>query len=452
MNQHLRQDLKNENQRRGFAPGMDLTEGDVVRDDVELLLPNNGSSPVQAGQRTVFLSNIDQTVAFPVETVFFYEASPEQTRDVAARLKRAVSALISGDYAFMAGRLAFSVSSSRLELLCNDGGVPFAAASSPLALCRLAPLSAPNPSFHRLLLRTDLSPTVVFTVQVTRFSCGGFCVGFVTNHCVLDGKSAVEMFAAIAAACRGEEPKPRGICNDRSCLKARDPPKIEFDHDEYAAPAAPPALSAGLQYRVFPFSSAAIKQLKRCAAGAGAGESSTFEVLVAHVWRARTRAVFGRRREDKSAVVFAVDVRARMAPPLPAGFVGNAVAAAAASAAAREVMDRGLGFCVERVKAAIARVTDAYVRSAIDWLELNRGLPATGGGGFFVSAWWKLPFHELDFGLGRPFYSGPVASPMEEFVLLLRGGADDPDQAGVNVWIMLDHDNMLRLTEYIADF
>lgn len=262
-----------------------------------------------------------------------------------------------------------------------------------------------------------------------------------------------------------------GICNDRNCLRARDPPQIEYEHKEYTEPssgaaALPPSsftspgrssaatpAAAGrrdeLCYRVFPFSGDDIRRLKDRAA-AGDGRCSAFEALVAHLWRARTRAVL-RRPEEPSTVVFAVDVRSRMSPPLPDGFVGNAVAAAAASAAAAEVAENPISFCAEKVREAVGRVTDRYVRSAVDWLEVHRGVPATGGAaGFFVSAWWKLPFHELDFGHGRPVYGGPVASPMEEFVLLLHGGAATHG-GGVNIWVMLEREKMEKLAAYMAE-
>ncbi|CAA7399921.1 unnamed protein product [Spirodela intermedia] len=451
---------------------MEVSDRDVERGEVELLVPHGGD--LERTER-VFLSNIDQTVAFPVETVFFFRASPGDTLNVIDRVKRAVSVVVSGKYYFMAGRLALDSSSTRLELLCNNAGVPFAGSESRLRMAELGDVSLPNQSFQRLVLRTvggaaagELSEATVFTVQVTRFSCGGFSVGFVTNHCVLDGRSAADMFVAIAAVCRGESLKSGGICNDRSCLRARDPPQIDYMHNEYTeqsnggGAALPPssftspgrssAAAAGRQdelcYRVFPFSGDDIRRLKDRAA-AGDGRSSTFEALVAHIWRARTRAVL-RRPEEASTVVFAVDVRSRMSPPLPEGFVGNAVAAAAASAAAAEVVENPISFCAEKVREAVGRVTDRYVRSAVDWLEVHRGVPATGAGGFFVSAWWKLPFHELDFGHGRPVYGGPVASPMEEFVLLLHGGAA-AHGGGISVWVMLERGKMEKLTTYMAE-
>lgn len=97
-----------------------------------------------------------------------------------------------------------------------------------------------------------------------------------------------------------------------------------------------------------------------------------------------------------------------------------------ARAAAGELGEWPLRFVAERVRGAIQRVTDEYVRSAVDWLEVHKGVPSVAAGrSFYVSAWWKLAFHELDFGRGKALYGGPVVSGMHEFVLLLSDGSRD---------------------------
>lgn len=126
--------------------------------------------------KTIHLSNIDQTAAFPVETVFFYETTPdgaESTFDIIERVKRSVSEELLVPYYFMAGRVHFNVETKRLELVCNNAGALFAGATSSLSLKELGDLSAPNPSFQRLVLRAEefgsLPETPIFTIQV--WSC-----------------------------------------------------------------------------------------------------------------------------------------------------------------------------------------------------------------------------------------------------------------------------------------
>lgn len=147
-----------------------LTERDVVKDvPVTLVSPRHPTTV-----ETVFLSNIDQTVAFPVETVFFYKARPSDgtpTSNIIEKVRRSVSEELLIHYYFMAGRLNFNHMTKRLELVCNNAGVFFVGARSHLKLNELGNLTLPNPSFHHLILRTEgfksLADTPIFTIQVS---------------------------------------------------------------------------------------------------------------------------------------------------------------------------------------------------------------------------------------------------------------------------------------------
>ena len=283
-----------------------------------------------------------------------------------------------------------------------------------------------------------------------------------TNHSVLDGRSAAEMFQNLASICKGEGMKTYNLNIDRSYIKARVPPKIQFQHTEYSKPEAasitsftspdqpspPPSLltlSRNHDFKLFPFSSDMINRLKENAMM----KCSSFEAIVAHVWRARTKAVFDSPNEI-SSVLFAVDIRSKMSPPLPDGFMGNAVISASASARVVDMDEKPFSFCVEKVREGIERVTDEYVRSVIDWLEVHKGVPSTANGNFYVSAWWKLPFYELDFGYGKPIYGGPVVSGMDEFVLLLSDGNGLGKGGGINAWVVLERRKMERFSCYVT--
>lgn len=147
-----------------------LTEQNVKKcEPVKLFSPSN-----PAPKDTLYLSNIDQTVAFYVETVFFYEV-PEVLRaaacDIIRRVRRAVSEVLLVSYYFMAGRLRFNLLSSRLELVCNNKGVLFAGATASLRLKELGNLSFPNPSFQHLILPAeksrDLFDSPILSIQVS---------------------------------------------------------------------------------------------------------------------------------------------------------------------------------------------------------------------------------------------------------------------------------------------
>ncbi|XP_010259678.1 PREDICTED: omega-hydroxypalmitate O-feruloyl transferase-like [Nelumbo nucifera] len=440
-----------------------ISNQDVVKEEPVTLFSPKNPTPVEK----VFLSNIDQAVAFPVETVFFFEVPPCKTSwtlDISERMKKSVSEVLLIPYYFMAGRLNFNLETKRLELVCSNAGVPFVSAKSRLTLQELGNLSLPNSTFHHLIHRPDrslsLSEKPIFTIQVTRFECGGFSIGFMTNHSVLDGKSAGEMFQNLASICSGEGLNTQAIYNDRTCLKARNPPQIKYPHTEYtekleiasvtssfSSPNQPTRLlqfSSKYSHKLFCFTSSMLSILK----GKAMVKCSNFEAIVAHLWRARSKAVFDD-PDETSTILFAVDIRSKISPPLPHGFTGNAVVTAFANAKVVDLAEKPLSFCVELVKGAMDRVSDDYVRSVIDWLEIHKGVPATINGNFYLSAWWKLPFHDLNFGCGKLIHCGPIVSGTDEFVLLLSDFMGNG--GGINVWMGLEKEKMQRFMLHVYE-
>ncbi|GFP96627.1 omega-hydroxypalmitate o-feruloyl transferase [Phtheirospermum japonicum] len=441
-----------------------ITDQELIKQDpIPLYSPSN-PIPIE----TIFLSNIDQTVTFPVETVFFYEAPPNMaypsTSVIAGRLRKAVEEVLLIPYYFLAGRLNFNDETKRLELVCNNAGALFVSAKARFSLKDLGNLAQPNPTFHRFVHRPGLykclAETSVFTIQVTMFQCGGFALGFTTNHAILDGKSASQMFHNLASITRGQGLVTQHINNDRTCIRARSPPHIQFPHDEYVNLTKTPSLASSFTslsrtspsplifsdkyiHKLFTFTPQMLSLLKQKAKV----KCSTFETILAHVWRARTKASVEKNHEDReSTVLFAVDVRDIISPPLKKNFVGNAVITAFASARSHDLIGRPLSFSVEMVRKGRERVTSEYIRSVIDWLEVYKGIPKTCDGTFYVSAWYKLPFDEVDVGFGCPKHAGPIVSGNDEFVLFLSGGF-----GGINVWIGLEKEKMERFLDCVFE-
>ncbi|CAI9776792.1 unnamed protein product [Fraxinus pennsylvanica] len=403
---------------------LSLSDKDLVKEEPVFLSSSSNPTPIE----TIFLSNIDQAVIFPVETVFFFEVSPNKTSsstlNIAGIVKKAVEEVLLVPYYFMAGRLKLNDETKRLELLCNNAGVMF----------------------------------------VTRFECGGFSLAFMTNHAILDGKSASEMFHNLASICRGEGLISNVVNNDRTCLRARTPPQIDYPHNEYIklvktsylassftsqnlTSPSPLNFAENYVHKLFPFTSEMLVSLKEEATV----KCSTFEVIVAHLWRTRTKAVFEKKQSEDSTVFFAVDIRSKISPPLPEGFAGNAVITAFATAKARDLINKPVSFGVKKVKEARESVTDNYVKSVIDWLEVYKGIPATCNGNFYVSAWWKLSFGELDFGFGKPVHGGPIVGGNDEFVLLLSNGKNCERNRGIDVWMGLEKGKMERFMTYVFE-
>ncbi|XP_021733083.1 omega-hydroxypalmitate O-feruloyl transferase-like [Chenopodium quinoa] len=435
-----------------------VTDQDIIKDKVITLISPEHPFP----QETMFLSNIDQAVSFPVETLFFFQVPKDKklsTNDIPERIKKATCELLV-PYYYMAGRLSFNCETKRLELICNNAGISFVSAKSKLTLADLGNLSLPNPSFgqflHRQGLYKNLCELSLLTIQVTRFQCGGFSVGFLTNHAILDGKAASHMFLNLASICKDGNLKVPLIHHDRTHIKARDPLIINFPHEEYiklpkissmatafttSYESSPSPLIFAKKYsqKLFKFDNEMISHLK----AKSMVSCSSFEAIVAHIWKERTKVIF-KDPNELSTVFFAVDIRSKISPPLPDGFVGNAIITAFATSRVADITKNSISFGVKLIKEGKERVNEEYVRSVIDWLEIYKGIPATINGNFYVSAWWKLPFGDLDFGFGMPTHVSPIVSGNDEFVLLLseRNGGQHGEGGGVNAWISLEPHKM----------
>ncbi|KAH7307121.1 hypothetical protein KP509_22G046700 [Ceratopteris richardii] len=408
---------------------------------------------------TLELSNIDLTVLFPVETVYFYPAKApgdHHTSEIAKNMKSALGKLLVYYYPY-AGRFRFNKEKQRMEINCNGEGILFVEARSALAMSELGEIGFVNPTFRSLVMNPlQMQSPPIITLQVTTFKCGGFVVGMYSSHAAFDGLSSCHFLQNLAAMTRGEEIQVVPVF-DRTSLMARDPPRVEYEHPEMMeVPKEGVSVftkrdDCGMQdfskissqhaYRCFPFSSEEVQTIKRKATENGGHPCSTFEAMMAHVWQARVRAMAGVEEEEieneqvavcdanenkqTSMVLFAIDVRNRVEPPMAKTFCGNGVLTAYGKAELGEVLRRPLSFCVEKIRDGINRVTSSYVRSAVDWLQVHQGIPCIGlHGSFFLSAWWKLPFHWLDFGSGTPIYAGPIMTGVVDMVLLVSDCAN----------------------------
>ncbi|KAH7423517.1 hypothetical protein KP509_12G059000 [Ceratopteris richardii] len=284
------------------------------------------------------------------------------------------------------------------------------------------------------------------------------------NHAVFDGYGAFEFLRNFSSLARGEglvvEPKP-----DRTMLKPRNPPQISLEHPEYLKLTEVPKDSsfttsdiadldfAAIQlsqkhvFKVFPFSGDMLNRLKNVAmSDASLQKCSSFDAIAAHVWQSRTKAL-GMRPLAPSKMLYAVDIRSRLHPPLPKGFAGNAIMSGFVCLPAETLQKETLSYAVRKVQEATDKITDEYVRSSLDWGATYGGVPNLPGG-ICLSAWWKLPFHLVDFGWGRPNYAGPVMNGLVEFVLLLSNGTSE----GLNIFIALEPDQMQEFEKIIYSF
>ena len=166
---------------------------------------------------------------------------------------------------------------------------------------------------------------------------------------------------------------------------------------------------------------------------------STFQCLLAHVWKKIT-AARGLKPEEFTKVRVAVNCRGRADPPVPMNFFGNMVLWAFPRLQVRDLLSSSYGSVVDTICEAVAHIDGEYVQSFVDFggvTDINGvELIATAAppGSMFcpdaeVDSWLGFNFHQLDFGTGAPAALLPPDLPVEGLMLFVpshkaKGGVD----------------------------
>ncbi|KAK8970854.1 Agmatine coumaroyltransferase-2 [Platanthera guangdongensis] len=176
------------------------------------------------------------------------------------------------------------------------------------------------------------------------------------------------------------------------------------------------------------------------------GGCSTFEVLLAHLWR-KISSARGLRATEETKVRVAVNGRARLnsLPNIPMEhYFGNLVLWAHPKLTVGDLIPAGgrggLSAAVRIIHEAVGKIDDGYFRSFIDFGKLEEGkegelvaaAPAPENvlyPNLEVDSWLRFRFHELDFGSGGPCAFMPPNLPVEGLMLFVpsmkeTGGVD----------------------------
>ncbi|XP_012067292.1 omega-hydroxypalmitate O-feruloyl transferase [Jatropha curcas] len=375
-----------------------------------------------------FLSNLDQNIAVIVRTVYCFKSNEEGNANSAEVIRNALKKVLVHYYP-LAGRLTIS-SEGKLIVNCNGEGAVFVEAEANCAMEEIGDITKPDPdTLGKLVYDIPGAKNILemppLVAQVTKFKCGGFVLGLCMNHCMFDGIGAMEFVNSWGETARG---LPLSIPPfiDRTILKARNPPKTEYNHQEFAEIEDKSKTNTlykeeEILYNSFCFNPEMLNKIKTKAMEDGILEKcTTFETLSAFVWRARTKAL-NLVPDQETKLLFAVDGRPKFNPKLPEGYFGNGIVLTNSICKVSELLDSPLSYAVGLVQNSIKMVTDSYMRSAIDYFEVTRARPSLAST-LLITTWSRLSFHTTDFGWGEPILSGPVALPEKEVILFLSHG------------------------------
>ncbi|KAG7998224.1 hypothetical protein I3843_01G247900 [Carya illinoinensis] len=387
-------------------------------------------------------SNVDLVVMrFHTPSIYFYRPATSGASNFfdARVLKNALSKALVPFYP-MAGRLKRD-GNGRIEIDCNAEGVLFVEAEISTVLDDLGDF-APTQELGRLIPAVDYTKGIdsypLLCAQVTYFKCGGVSLGIGIHHVVADGFSGLHFVNTWSEMARGLDLSlPPFI--DRTLLRPRDPPKPAFEHFEFQPP---PPMKTPLQSTtsgpesttvlIFQITRDQLNKLKAKAKEDGNTINySSYEMLSGHLWRcvSRARALPD---DQETKLYIATDGRSRLCPPLPPGYFGNAIFVATPIALAGDLRSKPTWCAASRIHDALARMDNDYLRSAIDFQELQPDLSALVRGAhtfrcpnLAITSWMRLPIHDADFGWGRPDFMGPGRILFEGLSSLIPNPTND---------------------------
>lgn len=436
-----------------------------------MIINTKETSMVQPAQptpnRRLWNSNLDLVVPrFHTPSVYFYRRPEGSTNFFNAEvLKNALSRALVPFYP-MAGRLARD-EDGRIEINCNGAGVLFVEAETSSVIDDFGDF-APTMELKQLIPKVDYTDDIstfpLLVLQVTHFKCGGASLGVGMQHHVADGSSGLHFINSWSDVARGLDIAiPPFI--DRTLLKARDPPTPFHHHIEYqpappmkdpkpdtvASPPLKPADSI-TAVNIFKINRQQLNVLK---SKVKPGYSS-YAILAGHVWRCAS-AARGLAPDQPTKLYCATDGRARLIPALPEGYFGNVIFTATPIADAGEITgDSGLETAADRIQNALKRMDNEYLKSALDYLELQPDLSKLVRGAHTfrcpnigITSWTRLPIHDADFGWGRPIFMGPGGIAYEGLAFMLPSTEGD---GSLSVAISLQAEHMVKFQKLLYEF
>ncbi|CAN6439324.1 unnamed protein product [Victoria cruziana] len=375
-----------------------------------------------------------------VATLYAYRPPNPTNKVIEQGLRKSLA-----EYREWAGRPVYDDDGRRCILL-NDRGMRFAEATGDYPL---GYLDKPSPDYT--LNCTSPSPA---------FACGSLVVGVTTHHMIADGFSTSHFLVAWGQATRDLPMDPLPL-HDRSIFVPRNPPHYQFDHrgveyiDRHESNLADDSQET-MVVRKAHFSWEFLGKLKSGAAADCPYKKpfTTFECLLAHLWRKIARA--GRLDgKQLTRIKIAVNGRASISnPPLPMRYFGNVVLRALPQSEAGDLPAKPVGHAARLIHGAVVRVDDDYFRSFFDFSsseEKMKGLvPSADADDMMlcpdleVDCWLRFPFYDLDFGAGCPDLFVPSYPPVEGLLIVAPSVSGNGD---IDAFVPLSEKNMESFKE-----
>nr|QDM39173.1 BAHD acyltransferase-like 05 [Taxus x media] len=397
---------------------------------------------------TLQLSPIDNQIGFRgfFNSLSVYNAPDDISADPVKIIREALSKVLV-HYFPLAGRFR-NKENGELEVDCTGEGALFVEAMVEDNISVLRDFDDLNPSFQQLAFWPPMGANIedlhLLVVQVTRFTCGAITVGVTVCHSIFDGCGAAQFVTALADMARGEvKPLLEPIWN-RELLKPEDPVHLQLYQFDSLCP--PPILFEELGQASLIINSNTIKYMKQCIMEECKVFCSTFEVMAALVWVARTKA-FQIPHTENVKLLFAMDMRRSFNPPFPNGYYGNAIGTAYAMDNVEDLLNGSLSRVVMIIKKSKVSLRDNYLRSNKVKDPYSLDVNKKDNNVLALSDWRRLGFHEANFGWGDPVnVTAPQllgkGLPLLSYYLFLQPSKNQPD--GIKILMSCMHPSAVK--------
>lgn len=279
------------------------------------------------------------------------------------------------------------------------------------------------------------------------------------HHTLADGVSALHFINTWASIARGDTTITPPFF-DRTLLKAHIPPSPKFHHIEYDPPPflknpTSPSEFENISTATFDITREQLNTLKaKSKKDDETANFTTYEALAAHIWRCVSKARC-LPDDQPTKLYIATDGRFRINPKLPLGYFGNALFTATPVTLSGDLQSEPLPSTVKRIQKALKQMTDEYLKSALDYLEVQsdltslvRGASTFRSPNLNINNWRRLPLYGADFGWGRPIFMGPAVVVYEGTIYMLASSNND---GGLLLIVRLEADHMQLFEKFLYE-
>ncbi|KAM5581193.1 phenolic glucoside malonyltransferase 2 [Rosa sericea] len=391
----------------------------VKKVEVCRVAPKPGSSENQSLPLTFF--DLCWLRFQPVERLYFYQTS--STDSVLSKLKTSLSLTLQ-HFLPLAGNLTWPQDSLKPVLSYVQGdAVSLTVAESDADFDHLInSISLAAQDFSPLVPQLDVTDerAAAMALQITVYPNRGFSIGTAMHHAILDGRTSTSFVKAWAHICKHEEAQalPSSLVPfyDRTVVKDlaglgelysihHQNKEGRTDNRSLSIVSFPKASDREELIRgTFEFTRAFIQTLRGHVVSKMASDSSlhlsTFSLVCAYTWVCMVKAE--EIKGEKTVVIFGVDSRSRLDPPIPATYFGNCIVGRVAVAETKGLLgEDGLVVAVNAITEAVRSLEKGVLDGAENWVSkfLNFSLYDRI---YSIAGSHRFEVYDTDFGWGRP--------------------------------------------------